>query len=310
MQRTSARRYWPVLLAAGLVGGCDDVEPEDQVPPRVIGSAEAGRLDLALSESALVGADRVTLTVNAVQLRRSDGEILEFPLSPPITSVFPDFGSSTIPSTQQPTVLLDDQSIPAGAYDWLRLVFDDTRLFVEVDGRQLPLRLEESLDSALLDFDVIIADDTELDLTIVLDLRRSLFEVFNQFVFRPSLRIIQTDLSGTLLGTVDNRLLDVHDCAGALAGGSAIYVFAGVNAPIQDIRDDLFDPFATAEVTGFDTGLSQFRVDFLPPGDFTVVFTCDALLDDPALDDSLRVDFSSGFEARIEAGQSTRITIH
>jgi hypothetical protein len=302
---------WPIVLAAGLIAGCEDVDSDDLVAPRVIGGADEGRVNLALAETPTDRVDRITVAVSAVQFKRADGELLEIPLVPPVIARFPDFSGSS--AFGEPITLLRNEPLPEGAFDWMRLVFDDTRLFVEVDGRQLPLRLEESFDSALLDFDVVITEDTELDLTVVLDLRRSLIPAIgSQFVLRPSLRIVQPGLSGTLVGTVDNRLLEADDCTNDVFNdrGNAVFIFRGANAPVQDIRNDLLDPFTSALITRLDTGLVEFRAGFLPPGDFTVVFTCDSLLDHPLLNDELEVNFSDAFNVRIESGQTTRVTVH
>jgi hypothetical protein len=109
---------------------------------------------------------------------------------------------------------------------------------------------------------------------------------------------------------VDNRLLEADHCANGISSdrGNAVYIFKGADARVQDIRGDLFDPFVTAAVIGFDTGRAEFRVDFLPPGDFAVVFTCDAVLDDPGRDDRFQIEFSDGFNVRIDSQLTTQVT--
>lgn len=297
-----------VLSFAIVLVGCEDVDPDEAARTRFGDTDREGEISLWLTDGPVDDADRVSVAITAVHFKPVGEQVIHVALAQPLLIDLLAFDAF-----ERRTRILTDHRLPAGEFEWLRLVFDETRLFIEIDGLQHPLTLTNDLSSQRIDLDLVVDEDAELDLTIDLDLRKSLFRLGgNQFDLRPSFRIVRTPDTGTLVGTVDRSLIENDRCANGILHdrGNAVFVFGGRNAALQDIRSDLNDPIATAPVSPHSaTAQHEFRVDFLPRGDFTVVFTCDSSLDHPGIDNRLDVTFSEPFNVSIEAQTTSVLSI-
>ena len=86
----------------------------------------------------------------------------------------------------------------------------------------------------------------------------------------------------------------------------AVYVFSRGDA-IDDV-DGTSDPVTSAKVTN--DGIYAYTVAFLPEGDYSIAFTCDADIDNPAIDADADpadgpVDFIGETSVTITAGKTT-----
>jgi len=187
-------------------------------------------------------------------------------------------------------MLLDGFSLPAGNYNWIRLGVsedpDDT--YIVTGGHQYTLDAP-SLDQTGLKMNrgfTITAGGTS-DFTIDFDLRKSVHETGSgDYKLRPTVRLEDNSEVATLSGTVAL----VANCDDAT--GNAVYLFEGADIIPQDIQGNDGDPFATASANyNADTNKYDFEIGFVPFGDYTVAFTCDAESDDMYADDSATVAF-------------------
>jgi hypothetical protein len=101
-------------------------------------------------------------------------------------------------------------------------------------------------------------------------------------VMRPTLRIVDTADVGAIAGHVDSALV-TDQCL------PKVYVFSGAAVTPDDLEDASgadADPLVVAAVA-VENGSTEYsyRAAFLPPGAYTVAFTCDD--DDAATDDTL-----------------------
>jgi hypothetical protein len=126
--------------------------------------------------------------------------------------------------------------------------------------------------------DFTIASGGTVQLTVDFDLRKSIVQDPNdptKYQLFPSVRAVQNELTGSITGSVDNSLVK------CLA--PAVYVYKGAVSSPSDVDIDdpkHVNPISTALV-GFNstTGNYNFTASFLPAGDYTVAFTCQAALD-------------------------------
>jgi len=86
----------------------------------------------------------------------------------------------------------------------------------------------------------------------------------------------------------------------------AVYVFSRGDA-VDDV-DGTSDPVTSAKVTN--DGIYAYTVAFLPEGDYSIAFTCDADIDNPAKDADADptdgpVDFIGETSVTITAGKTT-----
>ncbi|HEY1772315.1 MAG TPA: DUF4382 domain-containing protein [Gammaproteobacteria bacterium] len=128
-----------------------------------------------------------------------------------------------------------------------------------------------------VDFDYSKGED--VDLTADFDLRKSIVPDPNdptKYLLIPSVRAVINQDSGSISGEVATSLVVCQD--------PAVYVYQGDVKPndvdIADTSPDRVQPFSTALVgLNVTSGRYDFTVGFLPPGEYTVAFTCEAQLD-------------------------------
>ena len=86
----------------------------------------------------------------------------------------------------------------------------------------------------------------------------------------------------------------------------AVYVFDGAGVAPDDVDGAGVEPVTSAFVV-LDAGSGTFRyvAAFLPAGDYTAAFTCDAGADDPDLDDTLV--FTGTASVTVTAQQATTL---
>lgn len=244
-----------------------------------------GQLSLAITDAPVDDATAVVVEFTGVEVKPAGGEAISFDYDEPrtIDLLALQGGGSE--------VILDDVTVPAGAYDWVRLkvnaVADGTldSYITLNDGSQHELYVPSGSQSGLkLVSGFVVPAGGASDFTIDFDLRKSVVEPMNastEYVLKPALRIVDNAQVGKISGTVDNARI-VDGCS------PAVYVFSGAGVTPDDVDGTAPDPVSSAAVK-LDTGTGQYTytVAFLAPGSYTVAFTCDAAADDPETSDTL-----------------------
>jgi hypothetical protein len=289
------------VLLTGLTG-CDGIDDDDD--------EDAGDLSLWITDAPVGDVDELTITITGVEIHPADDEdaiVVEFDRPEQVDLL------DLVDEPEMREQLLDDFSLPAGRYSSLRLLLDETRIFLEIDGdTHVPTIPEAEREGLQLPFNVEVDNRTDLDLTIDFDVRKSLRKIDDlTFELHPDLRIVRTEQTGTLLGVVDEELVRRSGCDNGLTNnvGNAVYVFSGAGANFQDLQDNEGDPLATGVVEQVPPGAGdyEFVIGFLPRGSYTAVFTCDGSIDDPEQDNELTMLFSEPVEFDITAGETTEI---
>lgn len=215
-------------------------------------------------------------------------------------------------------VLLDGVTLPAGRYQWLRLLVDneagvrDSYLVLD-SGAECELRVPSGAESGLkLNRGFTLPADGSVALTVDFDLRKSIHAPPGQrgsgldctqgYLMRPTLRLVDDANVGAIAGRVD-AVLVTADCM------PKVYVFDGADAVPDDIEETSastpdIDPLLVATVNVVN-GATQYdyRAAFVPAGTYTVAFTCGD--DDPASDDTLT--FSPTQNATVQPNLITTI---
>ena len=283
-------------------------------------AGQTGTLSLGLFDAPRWDVAEINLEMTAITVKPTDGAAIRFDLDPSmpidLLSLTPDNAA----------MLLDGVTVPAGDYDWIRLevnaefdgVVDDSYV-VDSTGGIVELRVPSGIVRLVSGFTVTANQETSF--MIDWDVRQGLTRPPGQpgFMLRPALRIIDMTEFGTLEGTVATDLITpgtaTNGCNDDSATddpdvGNVVYVFAGLGATPDDIdgldamTDPNVDPVATLEVSQNTAGDYTYSA-ILTPGDYTVAFTCQAGLDDPATDDTLL--FSAPVDATVVADQTTTI---
>jgi len=212
-------------------------------------------------------------------------------------------------------LLLDGVTLNAGRYNWIRLkvnaergvidsyidLLDDTRHSLYIpSGAETGLKLNRGFE---------VPESGMASFTIDFDLRRSVHYpsgLDGDRILRPTLRLVDDNTAGALIGTVASGVITADpDCVGVEYVG-AVYVFDSGDA-VDDL-DGTGDPVTSARVPN--DGTYSYTVAFLPEGEYSIAFTCDADIDDPGKDADTDptdgpVNFIGEIPVTIAAGKTT-----
>lgn len=201
------------------------------------------------------------------------------------------------------TFLIDKAVIPSGHYNWVRLNVsaeddgnNDTYIKLK-DGSVHELWIPSSRQSGLkivTGFDV--APDGDLDLMLDFDLRKSIIQTRDgRYKLRPTLRMVKTRNTGNIRGVIDSALLTAANCSDDdPSTGNAVYLYTGTDITPDDVNATSPGPLTSARIKlNNNNGKYRYIIGYVPEGDYTLAFTCQADLDDPDVDDDIVFSFTS-----------------
>lgn len=269
------------LLLAGCSGGGGD-------------DAGNGRVNLSITDAPVDDVDSVVIQFSGVAFKRA-GAAAEV-----VQNLTPSPRQIDLLQYQEgrAALLLDQVTLPAGNYEWVRLIVDnepnvrDSYLLLD-NGQECEVRVPSGAESGLkLNRGFTLAASGMVALTIDFDLRKSLHAPPGQqgstpsctqaYLLRPTLRIVDDANVGAIAGSIDSALVTA-ECL------PKVYVFSGTDVVADDIDESGaapdVDPVVVAGVTVGSASAYGYRAAFIPPGPYTVAFTCSN--DDPVADETL-----------------------
>lgn len=254
-----------------------------------------GRVNLSITDAPIDDATSVVVQFSAVAFKRagSDVEVVKELVSSPRQLDLLQYQQG------RAALLLDGVTLPAGSYEWVRLIVDNQpnvrdSYITLTTGQECELRVPSGAESGLkLNRGFTLPADGSVALTIDFDLRKSIHAPPGQqgstpdctqaYLMRPTLRIVDDANVGAIAGQVDSTLATA-ECL------PKVYVFSGSDVVVDDIEESDaapdVDPVVVAGVD-VENGSTAYRYHaaFMPPGAYTVAFTCSD--DDPTDDDVL-----------------------
>ena len=281
---------WTVLVSAilFLLTGCSGGSGNG-------GNDSTGRLSLSITDAPVDNASNVVVQFSGVAFKR-EGAAAEI-----VQALSPSPRQLDLLEYQEgrAALLLDGVTLPAGTYEWIRLIVDNETnvrdsYIVLTTGEECELRVPSGAESGLkLNRGFTLPADGSAALTIDFDLRKSLHAPPGQrgstadctqgYLLRPTLRIVDDANVGAIAGTVDSALAPA-ECL------PKVYLFSGSDIVPDDLEEggtaSDVDPLVVANVA-IENGSTayRYRAAFLPPAAYTIAFTCGD--DDPATDDVL-----------------------
>jgi hypothetical protein len=258
-------------------------------------------MTLRVTDSPVTSARRVVVEFTGVEIKpRSESQPEVFDFAPrQIDLLALDGGGSEI--------LLQDEVLPAGEYEWIRLKVnagrDASDSFIELDDGSIhPLFIPSGNQSGLkLIRGFVIGAGSTHNFTIDFDLRKSVIHPPGQgdtYFLKPVLRLVDNLEVGALQGTVAQALV-VDGCV------PAVYLFTGADQVPDDIGSPNPPLASTAVNLDNTTGEYRFKLAFVPAGAYTAAFTCAADDDGAETDDA--ITFAAPLNATVTAGQTTTI---
>ena len=287
------------ILAAGtLVAACGGSSSDNPAP-------QTGDVQLSMTDAPADDLTRVQLTLNAVALKPAQGSMIRRDLDEPL--VIEDLLAL---QGAKSTVILPTTEVPAGRYNWIRLYVqsgDGNTYVIDDNGGQFPLYVPGQQNNQDRERHVqlvsgfVVPVDGEVNFTLDVDLRRAITKPTNKdyYLLRPAVRIVDNSKVGIIEGTISDSLINDEACTSVMEGdsleGNAVYLYTGQDAATGDVFVDdqgapvgSDNPVTTATVNyNPDSDAYEYQIGFVPEGDYTLAFTCQALDDMPDTDDDL-----------------------
>jgi hypothetical protein len=272
-----------LALTGSLLAACGGDEPTVQANSTL-------RLDI--TDAPLATATRVWLQFTGVEIKQSGGPAQSFMFSTPR-----GFDLLTLQNGNAAT-LLGDTTVPAGEYEWVRLLLDPaagSSYVVDPTG-QHALRIPSGAENGLrLVRGFTMPAGGRADFTIDFVLQKSIIAPPGQspnYLMKPVLRMTNNITVGTIAGTFSTQTLSaIPACTGK---APLVYLYQGGSIVPDDIYNPVdgsadtsptVDPLVTANASLNASSLYAYRIAFVPAGTYTVAFTCDN--DDPLVDENL-----------------------
>ena len=276
-----------------------------------------GVLSLRITDAAVDSAEHVFIQFSGLEIQAADGKrtTLHYCQDPAnaaktilseaacTTPVAPKQLDLLALTGGQAETLLDHFTLPAGRYEWIRLMVDTagTRdsYIVLLGGAEHELDIPSGDQTGLkLNRGFSVPAGGSADFTIDFDLRKSVHVTgTGDYLLRPTLRLADNAMVGAIAGRVAPPLVP-SGCT------PAVYVFAGSGVTPDDIDGTPADPLTTAAVKlDSSSGMYEYKAAFLEAGSYTIAYTCQAALDDPAVNDALA--FSGTTTVSVTANTTT-----
>jgi len=287
-----------LMMLAGL-SGCGGADSND---------AGTGQLSVGITDAPIDSAEAVVIHFTSVTVHGDEGNIVS-DVTDPDTGEGRSIDLLALQGGQW-TGLFDEE-IPSGHYSWIRLGIDLDLSYIQIAGEQHPLECNSCNNNGYkLVTSFNVEPDAVLALMLDFDLRKSITQPSNElhrYILRPTVRVVQTEASGSISGTVDGTL--ISELGGVQ--GCSVYVFEAADAtlddiyiPLDSIPDTQNNPVSTASV-GYDDidSVYRYKVSFLPAGVYSVALTCEAENDSADSDEVL--NFCAPINETVVAGATS-----
>lgn len=260
------------------------------------GGPRTGTLSLQITDGPVETAEHVYIQFSGLELQGEGQRTTLYYCQDPADAtktVVTETVCTTLPAPKQLDLwtlsggqadfLLNGYTLPAGHYNWVRLMVDtvgsqDSYIVVQGGANHELTIPSDMLTGLKLNRGFNVPAGGHADFTIDFDLRKSVHMTgMGEYMMRPTLRLVDNTMVGAIAGKVDAALVP---------GGCTpvVYVFEGGVSP-DDIDGITPDSVTTATVKlDNGDGVYRYKAAFLEAGDYTIAFTCEAALDDPVVD--------------------------
>lgn len=254
----------------------------------------SGQMSLSVADAPVDGATAVVVEFTGVELMQSDGTPVDINFSQP--KQIDLLNQSNTASAQ-----LFNQPIPAGSYSSIRLMVqadgNPSNSYITLQGASGPtgLLIPSGAQTGLkLVSGFNVSSSGVVDYTIDFDLRKSITCPNGQSscFLQPALRLVDNTNVGNIQGNVSAALFTGTTLAPCPA--PAVYLYSSASPTTTTALQGNFNqnpantqasvnspvPVSSKAPT-LDTATNSYyyQFTFLPPGSYTVAYTCDADLD-------------------------------
>jgi hypothetical protein len=274
-------------------------------------------LNLGLTDAPVSGVTKVWIQFTGVEVKPAGGNPIDFTFSPEKA-----FDLLTLQGGTTAT-FLNGTTVPAGQYEWVRLMVDTkpgASYVVDSTGQHdltIPSGAETGL-KLIQGFTMPVGGVANFTVDFVLS--KSLIApqgLSPDYLLKPVLRLVDNAQVGTISGTFQATTLSTQPhCSSTQPPVVYVYVNTGAVVTPDDIYNspDATDlasaaqPLTTATAALNSMSDYAYSIAFLPAGAYTVTFTCDP--DDPTVDESATpglIQFATPQAVAVTANMTTMV---
>lgn len=241
--------------------------------------SDGANFSLRVTDAPIDGLSKVVVQFTAVEMKLESNAWIKYTLpDPQPIDLLSLHGVNTAD-------LLVNLPIKPGYYKQIRFLVDPTAManYVElIGGGMVALDVPNGATNGIKHQQKFSIPSNRLaNLTVDFDLRKSVKfkKKTGTYELKPKLRLVVDAAVGMIRGTVNPALLLAPSCSDLdVDTHNAVYVYSGHDVAPGDIDDDSnAEPVATAAIK-YDPTAAQyvFEAAFLPAGNYTIAFTCNA----------------------------------
>jgi Domain of unknown function (DUF4382) len=244
------------------------------------------QVSMSVADAPVDGAQAVVVKFTGVELTANSGNPVTITFAQPKTIDLLNQGGTA-------SAVLFNQPVPSGSYGQVRLMVvadgDPNNSYITLsDGTQHGLQVPSGSETGLkLVAGFTVPSSGVVDYTIDFDLRKDLTCPSGQApvcTLKPADRLVDNTTVGNIQGVVSNTLVPAGCTPGVYLYNGTVTAPEDMNsgAPSSDTNQPLGSkvPVATSQPPYY------YQFTFLPPGTYTVAFTCQAAQDNPDTSDS------------------------
>ncbi|MDB5973882.1 MAG: hypothetical protein JWR07_642 [Nevskia sp.] len=238
------------------------------------------QMKLAVGDAPVDGATAVVVKFTGVELTANSGNPVDITFSSPKTI-------DLLNQSGTASAVLFDQPVPSGSYGQIRLMVvadgnPSNSYIVLSDGTTHGLQVPSGSETGLkLVSGFTVPSSGVVDYTIDFDLRKAVTCPPGQApacTLKPAERLVDNTTVGNIQGVVSNTLVPT----GCMPG---VYLYSGTVAAPEDANStapatDTSQPLTSKAVVATSQPPYYYQFTFLPPGSYTVAFTCQTAQDD------------------------------
>jgi hypothetical protein len=276
------------LLLCGSLAACGTDSSSSNQTGNTVVSGSGPSFSLRVTDAPIDDAVSVVLRFTEVRLRNTNGNWTTHTFNTPKS-----IDMLQLQGTKTADLLIN-KLVDVGNYDEIRLLVDGAPManYIDLGTSVVELKVPSGSSSGLkIKGDFSVLENRPASLVMDLDLRQSVTMAGNSgnYILKPVVRLVSDKDAGHIRGTVDPASLgSMPACSDTDPNTyNAAYVYAGHNVTPDDIDQgspQSIAPFATTSIA-YDNAIMGYLYEaaFLPAGNYTVAFTCNADAED--LDD-------------------------
>lgn len=258
-------------------------------------------LSISITDAVIDSAQKVVVQFSGLTIKPETGDDIEYTFEAPQSIDLLSLQGTLF------TSLISEQVIPTGKYTSIRLHVNaqdgvhDTYIQLD-DGSEHELFIPSGSQSGLkINSSFELSETDDLHLMIDFDLRKSVVLSNNEYKLRPTLRMVDMSDVEHISGSIDAPFLGAPHCSDSDPNtGNAVYLFEGHDIAADDIDNHNPNPLSSAAVNlNPATGQYEYTLAFIPPGEYTLAFTCQADEDDPEDNDDIVFSYSENISVEM-----------